>query len=75
MIRFATAQAGRVTLVVYDVHGARVRTLVNEWMPAGSFRSRWDGRNDHGTAVASGVYLYELREGGKRISRKMSLLK
>ena len=75
MIRFATAQAGRVTLVVYDVHGARVRTLVNEWMPAGSFRSRWDGRNDHGTAVASGVYLYELREGGNRISRKMSLLK
>jgi subtilisin family serine protease len=75
MIRFATAQAGRVTLVVYDIHGARVRTLVSEWMPAGSFRSRWDGRNDHGTAVASGVYLYELREGGKRISRKMSLLK
>jgi subtilisin family serine protease len=75
MIRFATAQAGRVTLVVYDIHGARVRTLVNEWTPAGSFRARWDGRNDHGTAVASGVYLYELREGGKRISRKMSLLK
>ncbi|HET9939636.1 MAG TPA: S8 family serine peptidase [Candidatus Eisenbacteria bacterium] len=75
MIRFATANAGRVTLIVYDIHGARVRALVNEWMPAGSFRARWDGRNDHGTAVASGVYLYELREGGNRISRKMSLLK
>ena len=75
LIRFATAKAGRVTLNVYDVHGARVRTLANEWMPAGSYRVKWDGRSDRGTAVASGVYLYELREGGNRISRKMSLLK
>ena len=75
LIRFATAHAGQVTLIVYDIHGARVRSLVNEWMPAGSFRAKWDGRNDHGIAVASGVYLYELRESGNRISRKMSLLK
>jgi subtilisin family serine protease len=74
-IRFGTERAGRVRLIVYDIHGARVRTLVDEWMPAGSYRARWDGRSDRGTAVASGVYLYELAEGGKRISRKMSLLK
>jgi subtilisin family serine protease len=74
-IRFATAQTGRVRLTIYDIHGARVRSLVDEWMPAASYRVRWDGRNDGGAAVASGVYLYQLSENGKRISRKMSLLK
>ena len=62
-------------LIIYDIHGARVRTLVDERMPAASYRVRWDGRNDGGAAVASGVYLYQLSESGKRISRKMSLLK
>jgi hypothetical protein len=74
-IRFATAQGGHVSLIIYDIHGARVRTLVDEPMPAGSYRVRWDGRGDRGTRMASGVYLYQLSEGGKRISRKMSLLK
>ena len=75
VIAFATANAGRVRVTVYDIRGARVRTLVNEWMPAGSYRVRWDGKNDHGSMAASGLYLYELTEGGNRISRKMSLLK
>ncbi len=74
-IAFGTEKAGRVTLRVYNAHGALVRTLVDEPLPAGHHRARWDGRNDRGKVLASGVYLYELAAGGKQVTRKMSLLK
>jgi len=73
-IPFGTERDGRVTLRVYDIRGALVRTLVDRTMPAGNHEARWDGRNEAGAGAASGIYLYELTSGGRRLTRKMSLL-
>jgi flagellar hook assembly protein FlgD len=67
-------QRRHVTLSVFDVAGRRVRTLVDGWMRAGPHSSRWDGRDDGGRAVASGVYFARL-EAGRILSRRMVLLK
>jgi flagellar hook assembly protein FlgD len=64
-----------VSLGIYDVSGARVRTLVNETVSAGPHEVMWDGRSDGGAPVASGVYVYRLRSGNSLVSRKMLLLK
>ncbi len=77
-IRFdVPAGPGRVpvTLVVYSVRGERVRTLVDQTRPAGSYTEVWDGRDEHGVAVGSGVYFYSLRAGNFQSSRRMVLLK
>ncbi len=74
-IRFQVPAVGRATLRVYSVRGALVRTLVDEPLPEGSYRVEWNGRDDRGAALASGVYVYELRQGSRRLSHKMSLLK
>ena len=73
-IAFAVAHPGKVTLRIYDARGSLVKTLVNERLEAGAYRSRWDGRSDHGSRLASGVYLYRLQQDGQVLSRKMTLL-
>ena len=67
--------AQQVRLVVYDVRGARVRTLVDDRKAGGKYTVDWDGRNDQGTAVGSGVYFYRLVETNFTQTRKMLLLK
>lgn len=74
-IGFATESFGPVALRIYGPQGGLVRKLVDTPLPAGVHRVRWDGRDDRGTALASGIYFYELAAGGKRLTRKMSLLK
>jgi hypothetical protein len=74
-ISFGVATPGHVTLRIFNAEGKLVRTLVDKPMPAGSFRARWDGKNQGGRPVASGVYLYELSSSGSQLTRKMSLLK
>jgi subtilisin family serine protease len=74
-IVFEIAKAGRASVRVYNVQGALVRTLVEAPLPAGRYRSTWDGRDAQGRAVGSGVYVTELRAEGKRLTQKMSLLK
>jgi flagellar hook assembly protein FlgD len=74
-IRFELDRPGPATLRVYSVSGALVRTLVERSLPAGHYRSQWDGRDSAGRPVGSGIYIYRLTEGGRNLSRKMSLLK
>ncbi|MGH7456533.1 MAG: FlgD immunoglobulin-like domain containing protein, partial [bacterium] len=60
IIRFYLNERQRVQLVIYDVTGQRVRTLLEGELPAGEQAISWDGRDQQGKAVASGVYFYEL---------------
>ncbi len=70
-----TGQA-RITLHVYDINGRQVRTLVNGQMEAGEHQVVWDGTDDRGVPVASGVYFYRLTTGsGFVATRKMVLLR
>jgi hypothetical protein len=64
-----------VRLDVYDVRGARVRTLVDADQPAGRYRVDWDGRDQHGAPVGSGIYFYRLVAAQFSGTRKMLLLK
>lgn len=75
-IRFdVPAGGGLVTLRIYDVSGRLVRTLVNGVHVAGQKSVTWDGRNDAGSPVATGTYLYRLTGPGFEQTRKMLLLK
>ena len=74
-IRYDLPANARVRLSIIDVAGRRVRTLVDEQQTAGSRSAIWNGRDDAGRAVASGVYFYVLEAGKERRSRKLVLLK
>lgn len=76
-IRYRTGESGLVTLAIYNVVGQRVRTLVNEVQhPRAEGRiARWDGRNDKGERLASGVYFCQLVTPGFSQTRKLVLLK
>jgi hypothetical protein len=64
-----------VKLAVYDVLGRRVRTLVDRVLPGGSHLTRWDGRDDQGQEVASGVYLYRLAAPAVQLTGQMLLVR
>lgn len=74
-IRYDLPSSGRAQLFVLDVNGRLVRTLVNEEQTAGSHSVVWNGRDDAGNAVASGVYFSVLDAGKHRLTRKLVLLK
>lgn len=74
-IAFSIAQRADVRLAIYDVNGALVRTLANESRAPGAYQLTWDGRNDRGASVASGVYFYRLTAGSFTQTKKMVLLK
>jgi hypothetical protein len=64
-----------VNITIYDIAGRRVRELVNEHRTPGSWSVQWNGEDDRGTRVASGVYLYRMRAGEFVDTKKMVLLK
>jgi hypothetical protein len=70
------SRSGRVRIDVYSADGGRVRTIIDEHRVAGSFSVRWDGRDDQGSRMASGVYFSSLVVDGKVVAaRKAVLLK
>jgi len=73
-IRFALSERREVRLEVFDVGGRLVRTLANGVMPAGAHTRSWNGTNERGRRVASGVYLYRLVSGRDVAQRKMIVL-
>lgn len=75
-INFSLPEAVTVELKVYDLLGREVRTLINgESLNPGYHTIRWDGRNDYGTSVSSGVYFYRIVAGGFVKAKKMMMLK
>ncbi len=75
-IRYGFARRnGPVTVVIYDVRGRRVRTLVNEQQAAAVRSVKWDGRDDNGVAAGSGVYFCQVKAPGVLAARRMVLLK
>ncbi|MCH8837104.1 MAG: T9SS type A sorting domain-containing protein [Candidatus Marinimicrobia bacterium] len=75
-IAYQMPEAGRVSLVVYDLTGNVVSTLVNESQPAGYYQTVWNGRDQRGIPVATGVYFYRLKAGAEFVkTHKMVLIK
>ena len=80
-IRYQLAKPGRVEVVLYNVRGVRVATLLDRSQAEGYYSLRWSGADDRGRALASGVYFYRITvksEGGRLLftkQRRMALVK
>lgn len=74
-IDFTLPAAGEVSLDVFDAAGRYVRSIERGIRPAGRHEASWDGLDDHGRAVPSGVYFARLKAGKTVLSRKMVLLR
>ena len=74
-IRYDLPDEGFVNLVVYNMVGQKVRTLRSETMQPGYHSMVWDGRNDVGSQVATGMYFYSIHTGSFQATKKMLFLK
>ncbi len=74
-LRFEVAAAGAVTVEVCDLRGRVVRTLADRVMAAGPAQVAWDGRDDRGAALPSGIYLARVNAGGAGSTTKLVLAK
>jgi hypothetical protein len=75
VIEYTLPAEADVRLEIFDIRGRRVRTLDAGPRDAGRYVKIWDGRDDQGSEVASGVYLYRLRSADYSFARKMVLLR
>ena len=74
-ISYQLAQAGPVSLAIYDASGRQVASIVHGAQPAGAYKVTWNGVDDGGRPVATGTYFCRLDAGGKTYSTRMVLLK
>jgi predicted GH43/DUF377 family glycosyl hydrolase len=74
-IEYQLPRAGQVNISVYNSTGELVRTLLHGYQPAGNFKLHWDGKDENGNHVASGVYLYRLRGSEFSATKKMILMR
>ncbi|MFC1682589.1 T9SS type A sorting domain-containing protein [Candidatus Zixiibacteriota bacterium] len=74
-IEFSLAQAGHTNLTIYNTTGQVVRTLVDGQMDARVHQIRWNGRNESGQLVSSGIYFYRLASGTFAETKKMSFIR
>jgi hypothetical protein len=74
VIKFNLVKSGVVNLEVFNILGKRIRNLIHKEMLNGFHSVSWDGRNDLGKKVSSGVYFYRLKASGFSFSRKMLLI-
>ncbi len=75
VIRYALPSSEKVTIKIYDIMGKEVRNLVNEEKNAGTYSAQWNGRNNDGVTVSSGIYLYRIHAGNNIETRKMTMVK
>jgi hypothetical protein len=74
-IRYTVVAPGKVTLRVFDVTGRVIRTLVDETQTTGAYAKIWDGTNDRGERVSSGVFFYQFEAPGFKSAKKLVILK
>jgi hypothetical protein len=74
-IRFDLPKNDKVMLKIYNILGQEVKTLINDELPAGVHSVLWDGTNDFGIKVSSGIYIYQLKAGKFVKAKKMSFIK
>lgn len=75
VIKFGLRRPASVTLTIYNILGQKVRTLVEGRLAAGSQTVSWDGKDDKGNDLSSGIYFYQLRAGEMSETKRLVLLK
>jgi hypothetical protein len=74
-IRYELPEVARARLLVFDILGRKIRTLVDEQQEGGRYQAVWDARNDAGLSVGSGVYVFRFEAGDFSASGKMLLVR
>jgi len=74
-LRYDLPENGLVNIIIYDILGRRVKTLISQTQTAGNRSVQWNATNDYGKPVSAGVYLYQIRAGKHISTKKMLLLK
>jgi hypothetical protein len=74
-IRYSLAKRSDVALEIYNTLGQRVRTLLSGSQTTGEYAITWDGTNDNGAHVASGIYFYRLRTEEFNAVRKLAMIR
>jgi len=76
LISFSTTElVEKIEIIIYNLKGQKIKTLLNEVLPAGDHTVIWNGTDDNGKNVSSGVYLYKMKIGDYSKTRKMILMK
>jgi len=75
LIRFSIVEKSRVTLQIFDAEGKAIATLLNDVVEPGPREILWDGRDNRGNQVSSGVYFCRLRASGRTLSKKMVMIR
>lgn len=75
VLTFELREPGNVSLVVYDVLGRQVARLVDGFQPSGLHEITWDGTDDNGATLGSGMYFYRIKAGSFSATKKMTLLR
>ena len=74
-IKYSILKDSRVELTVYNIKGKLVKKLVDENKQSGNYYVTWDGTNEKGICVGSGVYFYQIKAGNNSIIKNMLFLK
>lgn len=74
-IKYSLPEAVKVNAAVYDISGQKIADLIDENQNAGSYEISWDGKNNSGIPVVSGIYLFRIEAGNYSRTMKMTLLK
>ncbi len=74
-ISFSLEEKAQVSLTIFNQRGQKVRELLNEQMPAGNHHLIWNGTDDNGNGVGSGIYYYRMKSGKYSSTRKMIMMK
>lgn len=74
-IQYSTSHSGNVNLEIFNILGQRIKTLVNEFQPIGTYSIQWDGKSDDNKNSASGMYYYRLRANEFTSIKKMTFIK
>ena len=75
LIKYDLPEQSHVYIIIYDMLGRQVRTLINQNQDAGFKSMKWDANDDRGKPVSAGVYIYQIQAGEFVQTRKMVLLK
>lgn len=74
-IKFNIPKESELSIEIYNILGQKIRTLLQNVKPAGSYQIYWDGKNDNGQLIAGGIYFYRMKAGNFSSVKKMVLLR
>ena len=75
MIQFNMPESGHVNIDVYNVRGQLIRSLVSDYIEKGVHNIEWNGTDDFGRTVSSGIYFYVMKTNEYQAARSMLLMK